>query len=95
MILLIFKLKGIKQTAFINYKYEYISYDCTEVINDLEDLKNQGFKGNIIYYYSWENGVKIFKDYDLVTYGSTEELSVSPRLLKNMMVMIVFQLMIV
>lgn len=69
--------------AFINYKCEYISYDCTEVINDLEDLKNQGFKGNIICYYSWENGVKIFKDYDLVTYGSTEELSVSPSLLKK------------
>lgn len=32
----------------------------------LEDLKNQGFKGNIICYYSWENGVKILKDEDLL-----------------------------
>lgn len=69
--------------AFINNKYEYISYDCSDIINDLEDLQNQGFKGNIICYYSWENGVKIFKDYDLVTYGSNEENSLNPSLLKK------------
>lgn len=67
--------------AFFNNKYEYISYDCSDIINDLEDLRNKGFKGNIICYYSWEDGVKIFKDYDLVTYGSNEENSLNPSLL--------------
>lgn len=61
--------------AIENNKGQFISYDCTPLIEDLEDDVASGFHGTVIAYYVWKEGVKIYQDYDLVVGSVSESLT--------------------
>lgn len=61
--------------AIKNNKGRFISYDCSILIEDLENDLASGFHGNVIAYFVWREGVKIYQDYDLVVDAVSESLT--------------------
>lgn len=52
--------------AFVNNEGQYISYDCSDLIEDLEEDIQSGYKGKVIAYFLWLKGIKVYQDYDLL-----------------------------